>query len=90
MSSRKKLLFFICFRQQASSVKQELFYVDGQHNTKISVLKNDSLDTSTTGKKSVRKYTSGNILLIPTNDETEASQVMKVKYLEIRLLIDGF
>jgi hypothetical protein len=69
---RTDFLIDIDSRQQ--SLKQDLFYIDGQHNTKLSVLKTDSQNTSTR-KKSMRKYSPGSVLLIPTNDENESSRV---------------
>ncbi|UJR15178.1 hypothetical protein I4U23_002139 [Adineta vaga] len=71
----------------ASSLKQESFYIDGQHNTKLSVLRNDSSNTST-GKKSVRKYLPGNVLLIPTNEENEPSHSWLRKHSLVRLKLD--
>ena len=78
---RKALLdrFIWLFRQKAAEaaageLKQESFYIDGQHNTKLSVLKTDSTSAST-GKKSVRKYSPGHVLLIPTNEDNEPSHV---------------
>ena len=66
--------FIWLFRQKAAAaageLKQESFYIDGQHNTKLSVLKSDS-----TGKKSVRKYSPGHVLLIPSNEDNEPSHV---------------
>ena len=58
-----------------SSLKQESFYVDGQNNTKFSIIKNDSFNTSATGGKSSAKHPSGNLVLIPNNDDNESSQV---------------
>ena len=78
--NRKTLLdrFIWLFRQKAAAaageLKQESFYIDGQHNTKLSVLKTDSTRAST-GKKSVRKYSPGHVLLIPTNEDNEPSHV---------------
>ncbi|CAF1028916.1 unnamed protein product [Adineta steineri] len=71
-------------KKKEASLKQESFYIDGQHNTKISVLKNDS----SKGKKSVRKYAPGNVLLIPTEDENEASHAWLRKHSLIRLKLD--
>ena len=68
------VLIEIHSRQQ--SLKQESFYIDGQHNTKLSVLKTDSQNASTK-KKSVRKYSPGSVSLIPINDENEPSRVRR-------------
>jgi hypothetical protein len=51
--------------------------VDGQNNTKFSIIKNES---TTTGTKSTKKHPSGNLVLIPTNDDNETSQVIKLKF----------
>lgn len=67
--------FSLCFRQ--SSLKQESFYLSGQNNAKFSIIKTDSINTSTTGSKSMGKYSSGNLVLIPTSEENETSQVRK-------------
>lgn len=64
-----------CFRQASSGLKQESFYLSGENNAKFSVIKNDSVNTSTSGGKSTGKFPSGNLVLIPTNDENETSQV---------------
>lgn len=69
---------FLFFRQLTSSLKQESFYINGQDNAKFSIIKNDSTTTTTTtGTKSSGKYSSGNLVLIPTNDENETSQVIR-------------
>jgi len=73
---KMKFIFFVYSRQ--SSLKQESFYLNGQNNSKFSIIKNDSINTSTTGNKSTKKYSSGNLVLIPTNDENETSQVIKM------------
>ncbi|CAF1603837.1 unnamed protein product [Rotaria sordida] len=75
-------------RKRQSTLKQESFYLDSQNNTKFSVIKNDSLNTSTTKNKSIRKYSPGNLVLIPTNDENETSQTWLRKYSLIRLKLD--
>ena len=71
---RKKICFDF---RQTSLLKQESFYLDNQNNAKVSIIKTDSTNTSSTGNKSVRKYSPGNLLLIPTNEEIETSQVTK-------------
>lgn len=63
-------------KHPTSSLKQESFYLDGQNNAKFSIIKTDSMNTSTTGKKSVRKYSPGSLLLIPTHEDIETSQVI--------------
>ena len=68
---------YFCFRQVSSGLKQESFYLTGENNTKFSIIKNDSVNTSTSGGKSTSKIPSGNLVLIPTNDENETSQVNK-------------
>lgn len=75
---KRVIKFFIYSRQLSSSLKQESFYLSGDNNSKLSIIKNDSINTSTTGKKSTGKYASGNLVLIPTNDENETSQVIKI------------
>ena len=59
-------------------MKQESFYLDGQNNTKVSIIKNDALNSSTTGKKSNGKHQSGNLVLVPPNDDNETSQVRRI------------
>ncbi|CAF1040576.1 unnamed protein product [Adineta ricciae] len=71
----------------AGDLKQESFYIDGQHNTKLSVLKTDSTSAST-GKKSVRKYSPGHVLLIPTNEDNEPSHAWLRKHSLVRLKLD--
>ncbi len=73
-----KKFLFIYFRH--SSLKQESFYLNGQNNNKFSIIKNDSINTSTSGNKSIGKYASGNLVLIPTNDENETSQVIQRRF----------
>ncbi|CAF4627704.1 unnamed protein product, partial [Rotaria sp. Silwood2] len=70
-------------KKKQTTLKQESFYLDSQNNTKFSIIKNDSLNTSTTGNKSIRKYSPGNLLLIPTNDENETSQVVNIIFLKL-------
>lgn len=60
-----------CFRQTSSELKQESFYLTGENNTKFSIIKNDSANKS----KATGKFPTGNLVLIPTNDENETSQV---------------
>jgi hypothetical protein len=77
-----KKKFFVYSRQ--ASLKQESFYLNGQNNAKYSVIKTDSINTSTTGSKSTKKYSSGNLVLIPTDDENETSQVIKNRIFQIK------
>jgi hypothetical protein len=62
------------FRQ--ASLKQESFYLDSQNNTKFSIIRPES----TTENKPTKKHPSGNLVLIPTNDENETSQVIKLTF----------
>lgn len=79
MTSKDKE-YFLFFRQAASStLKQESFYLNGENNSKFSIIKNDSINTSTSGSKSTGKFPSGNLVLIPTNDDNESSQVRENK-----------
>ncbi|CAF5182406.1 unnamed protein product [Rotaria magnacalcarata] len=75
-------------RKRETSLKQESFYLDSQNNSKFSIIKTDALNTSTTGNKSIRKYSPGSLLLIPTNDENDTSQTWLRKYSLIRLKLD--
>lgn len=68
-------------------MKQESFYIDGQHNTKLSVLKTDSAQNGAK-KKSVKKYAPGSVALIPTNDENEPSQAWLKKHSLAQLKLD--
>ncbi len=74
--------FSFVFRQ--ASLKQESFYLNGQNNSKFSIIKNESVNTSTSGNKSTGKYQSGNLVLIPTNDDNETSQVSETIHLELK------
>ena len=55
-----------------ATLKQESFYLDGQNNTKFSIIKNESFPAP---KSSSKKPPSGNLVLIPNNDDNETSQV---------------
>jgi hypothetical protein len=67
----------LCFCRQPL-LKQESFYLNGQNNSKFSIIKTESVNTSISGSKSTGKYQSGNLVLIATNDENETSQVRKI------------
>ncbi|CAF4277684.1 unnamed protein product [Rotaria socialis] len=75
-------------RKRETSLKQESFYLDSQNNSKFSIIKTDALNTSTARNKSIRKYSPGSLLLIPTNDENDTSQAWLRKYSLIRLKLD--
>ncbi len=66
-------------------LKQESFYLTGENNTKFSIIKAESVNTSTSGSKSTGKHQSGNLVLIPTNDGNETSQVREQKSFSIEI-----
>ena len=61
---------FLC---RPPALKQESFYLSSQDNSKFSIIKNESFN-----KSPVKKPLSGNLVLIPTDEDIETSQVLTI------------